>query len=107
LHVRSRLMSWPPSESAWTRYGLHRLHTLKNSYMGWYVDHSVNSWLSVPDWLLLLLLLALPLLGARRLNRYRRDRDRRRRGLCEKCGYDLRASSGRCPECGQTFASVA
>ena len=58
--------------------------------------------IAVPDWALLLLAAALPvswLLGLRR----RRRRWRITRNLCARCGYDLRASRGRCPECGMPF----
>ncbi|HEY7116336.1 MAG TPA: hypothetical protein VH475_07115 [Tepidisphaeraceae bacterium] len=39
--------------------------------------------------------------GAGRLWRSVRSRRRLRRGWCVACGYDLRASPGRCPECGR------
>ena len=45
--------------------------------------------------------LAFPLRRARLIAR------RRKRGLCESCGYDLRESGARCPECGRGVASAA
>jgi hypothetical protein len=58
--------------------------------------------LAVPYWMLTAAAGVLPLI---RLNVYRRRRLRVRRlraGLCPACGYDLRATPGRCPECGAT-----
>ena len=52
----------------------------------------------VPQWLLVLLTLTPP---AFRLGvTQRRRRNRLRQGRCLQCGYDLRATPDRCPECG-------
>ena len=62
-------------------------------------------WFSVtlPYWPPAAALAALPAL---RLAGFVRRRKRVKRGLCPNCGYDLRATPGRCPECGAA-ASVS
>ena len=53
-----------------------------------------------PHWLVVLLF-SIPLCAAG--GRVHRRRKRKKLGLCVKCGYDLRASKDRCPECGMPF----
>jgi hypothetical protein len=50
-----------------------------------------------------LLVLPVALYGGVTFLRRRRVRRRLDTGLCAGCGYDLRGTSGRCPECGGTF----
>lgn len=65
---------------------------------GWYrlsTDNTVG--LLLPCWFLVALLAAMPAAWVRGRVKMRTARQR---GLCGSCGYDLRASPGRCPECG-------
>jgi hypothetical protein len=54
----------------------------------------------LPHWLAALLLAAFPAVWLR--HELRRRRRLAHPHLCAACGYDLRASPGRCPECGST-----
>ena len=53
--------------------------------------------LIVPVWAIVLVSGAAAALSWRRTRQVRRAQ---RMGLCPSCGYDLRATPGRCPECG-------
>ena len=54
----------------------------------------------VPHWFLSLVFAVLPALWVRRW------RNRIPPGHCKRCGYDLRASEGRCPECGTAIPAT-
>jgi hypothetical protein len=53
--------------------------------------------LIIPLWLVMLPCAVAPIARLRAIIRIRR---RVKRGLCPRCGYDLRATPGECPECG-------
>jgi hypothetical protein len=56
-----------------------------------------TTWFWFPHWALLPPLMVLPIYGVWLRSRVRR---RAAAGLCPLCGYDLRATPDRCPECG-------
>jgi hypothetical protein len=53
----------------------------------------------VPEWVLFAGLAVMPCIWVHR-NRHELVHRRQRIGVCVRCGYDLRASPERCPECG-------
>ncbi len=79
-------------QEPWDRLGFHFLYrSTSPQWVG-------TVWLiSVPFWFLVCVFSVLPVIQLRRsLLRRHQLRDR----LCSNCGYDLRATPDRCPECG-------
>jgi hypothetical protein len=60
-------------------------------------DNQPDLGVTVPHWSLVALTSGMPVLWLRRRRHLSRCA---RLGLCPVCGYDLRATSERCPECG-------
>jgi hypothetical protein len=58
---------------------------------------------TVPFWFVMLVIGLVPMCWGLRAWR---NAHRRRPGMCAKCGYDLRASPERCPECGTVAATA-
>ena len=59
---------------------------------------------TIPYWFLAATTGVAPAVTSRRLLA---SRTRARRGHCPSCGYDLRATPERCPECGMVFAEAS
>jgi hypothetical protein len=96
----SRPVLWGWSRQAW-RIQLDHNGSIAQ-WLGFaYINESVRYRhdVIIPSWFVCALL-ALPMAWRVRAG-FRRWR-RRRRGWCVVCGYDLRASAERCPECGST-----
>ena len=83
-----------PRRTRWNAMGFHYAdYTTRFSFST--ERHRV---LAVPAWLPIVVLLPLGVLLLRA--NWWRPRRRRRLGLCDRCGYDLRGTPERCPECG-------
>jgi hypothetical protein len=114
FNVHPRLADYPDLDRALRREatGLgfaasHHGGTVNTKWSGpaGYVEGITSDWrVSMPYWFPAALFAAGPV--ARLARRVRRAR-RASAGKCTGCGYDLRATPDRCPECGMTSPATA
>jgi hypothetical protein len=87
-HRAARTLSWDAPTHVWDRIGFHYDSE-------WYTQNGFTT--AGPLWFLFLMTVALP---AAWLIRQRCYQKAQIGGRCPTCGYDLRATPDRCPECG-------
>ena len=90
--VMKDLPRLPPSGREWWGFGFDR------DVWGAANDRALTLQIIAPHWFVALLFGAIP---AGRLVRLLRHHRRRTTGHCPICGYDLRSTPDRCPECGR------
>jgi hypothetical protein len=100
-------------EAAESEYGTWSSRPRNRYSSGWF--HGFGYWIRsghpvesvrafwIPHWFAALLFAILPAIRLRAIVSARRVR---RYGLCPTCGYDLRATPDRCPECGAAPAAT-
>ena len=92
--VHSYRFSAPPT-TFWGRRGFTPLHHDVDPGKMW------QYWIYLPVWLPVLLTLILPAVTVVAWL----TRKRAKEGHCNFCGYDVRATPERCPECGNKFSA--
>ena len=76
--------------------GIHYVRDFESSNVGL----SEFTRISIPHWIVFVLLLSGLYIVTNPYRKARRSRSRLATKHCPKCGYDLRATPDRCPECG-------
>jgi len=97
-----------PTDWSWQFGGIERFHRAPNRQQvadGSYLFLGFDN-LMLPWWMLTAVTAILPGIWLVRLPGRLRRRRRLRNRLCTKCGYDLRATPDRCPECGAVAESM-
>jgi hypothetical protein len=95
------------TESPWTEWGIHN-GALEHDAVA-VSERDTRAFIYtrlffLPFWLLFIASSVLPVLWIWDTDRRGRVKRRARLGLCLACGYDLRATPDRCPECGAAAA---
>lgn len=98
---------WRAMSRPLTTHGVNKTDHPTKSFLGFALGASAAEgyrFVTIPCWSVVAALLLLP---AVRVTWVVVRRKRRRAGACVTCGYDLRASKDRCPECGTPIPTPA